>query len=274
MVRNPRPKIGIVQGRLVPPVNGRIQAFPTRNWEAEFPLVRAAGFDGLEWVFHGEENPLWSAEGRRRIRELTALHRIEIPSVSGDYLMFNPILGKTKTKSISVLKRLIVLCGEMDIPRINVPLEDQSELKNPVDVADALESLRQCLPLAKKHGIILTTESSLAPLNFLAFMKRVNHPNFKVNYDLGNSCACGYPTDFALRLLKKYLFSIHIKDRKELYGTTVPLGTGDTDFTSNFATLKEIGYKGYYIIQGARGKNDVETAKTYLDFVRHLLTTS
>ncbi len=271
MVKIYRPKIGVVQGRLVPPVGGKIQAFPKQDWEREILLIKKAGFDGVEWVFDGEENPLWSEEGRRRIQDLISKYRLEIPSVSGDYLMFNPIFGKTKEKSVKILKELIVQCGDMGIPRINVPLEDQSELNNSGDVADALESLGQCLPLAKTHQVILTTESSLPPLNFFAFMKKVNHPNFKVNYDLGNSCACGYPTDFALQLLKKYLFSIHIKDRTELYGMTVPLGMGDTDFASNLATLKEINYKGWFIIQGARGVNDFETAKRYLAFVRTLL---
>src|SRR3989344_6203128 len=108
-----------------------IQAFPKRDWEKEIPLVREAGFDGLEWIFDGEENPLWSADGRHRMRELTSAHQVEIPSVSADYLMFNPVFGKTKARSVEVLKELIAACGEMGIPRINVPLEDQSELKNP-----------------------------------------------------------------------------------------------------------------------------------------------
>lgn len=271
MVNNSQFKIGIVQGRLVPPIDGKIQAFPKRDWEKEIPLVREAGYDGLEWIFDGEENPIWNKEGRNRIRELLSSNRIEIPSVSADYLMFNPIFGKTKTKSVEILKRLIIACSELDISRIGVPLEDQSELNNPTDVEDAAHSLKQCLPLAEKHNVILATESSLPPMNFLAFMKRVDHPYFKINYDLGNSCACGYPTDFALRLLSNYIAGIHIKDRTQLYGMTVELGTGDTDFKSNFRTLKDIGYKGYYIIQGARGGNDFETGKQYLNYVRNLL---
>ena len=109
-------------------------------------------------------------------------------------------------------------------------------------------------------------------MNLLALMERVSHPNFKINYDLGNSCASGFPTDFALRLLAQYLAGIHIKDRKKLFGPTVPLGTGDTDFKGNFSTLNEISYSGYYIIQGARGGDDFETAKKYLAFVRRLLS--
>lgn len=271
MVESIKNKIGIVQGRLVAPVDGKIQAFPKENWEKEISLVKEAGYDGLEWIFDGEDNPIWSKEGREQISKLIKENNIEIPSVSADYLMFNPIFGETKAKSIEILKGLILICGELKIPRINVPLEDQSELNNPTDVEDAIDSLNKCLPLAQEHNVILMTESSLPPMNFLAFMQRVNHPYFKINYDLGNSCACGYPTDFALKILADYIAGIHIKDRRQLYGATTALGTGDTDLESNFKTLKEIGYNGYYVIQGARGEDDFGTAKGYLNYVRSLL---
>lgn len=259
-----------MQGRFTPPIAGKIQAFP-KQWEREFALAQEAGFDGVEWIFDGDENPILNREGTNRIRNLIRAHDMEIPSVSGDYLMYHPIFGATKEKSVAILKKLIEACARMNIPRINLPLENQSGLNSVADVMDALDSLRHCLPLATKHHIVLATESSLAPENLLHFMEKVNHPNFKINYDLGNSCALGYNTDTALRLLAPYLAGIHIKDRARLFGPTVPLGTGDTDFKTHFRTLKEIGYDGWFVIQGARGKNDFETAKTYLNFVRRLL---
>jgi len=35
--------LGIMQGRLVPPVEGRFQAFPRDRWTAEFPRAAEAG---------------------------------------------------------------------------------------------------------------------------------------------------------------------------------------------------------------------------------------
>ena len=64
---------------------------------------------------------------------------------------------------------------------------------------------------------------------------------------------------------------IHIKDRTRLFGTTVPLGQGDTDLAGCFQAIKDIGYTGSIIIQGARGHNDIETAISYLKLVRHYL---
>ncbi len=42
------PPLGIMQGRLVPPVDGKIQAFPAGSWERELLLARQAGLDLIE----------------------------------------------------------------------------------------------------------------------------------------------------------------------------------------------------------------------------------
>ena len=42
-------KIGIMQGRLLPPVNGHIQEFPD-NWKEEFGILENIGLHGVEWL--------------------------------------------------------------------------------------------------------------------------------------------------------------------------------------------------------------------------------
>ena len=41
----------IMQGRLVAPIDGRIQTFPRDRWRDEFPRAVEAGLDGIEWIF-------------------------------------------------------------------------------------------------------------------------------------------------------------------------------------------------------------------------------
>ena len=48
-------KIGIMQGRLSPPIDGRIQAFPINDWESEFEKASKIGFDCIEWIFDMED---------------------------------------------------------------------------------------------------------------------------------------------------------------------------------------------------------------------------
>ena len=40
--------IGIMQGRLVPPTDDRIQCFPRERWADEFELAAQAGLDCIE----------------------------------------------------------------------------------------------------------------------------------------------------------------------------------------------------------------------------------
>ena len=87
------------------------------------------------------------------------------------------------------------------------------------------------------------------------------------NYDTGNSASLGYNPEEELLKLGKWLDNVHIKDRV-LGGGTVPLGEGDADFDKVFQTLGMISYKGSFILQAARGEDDLETAQKYLAFVR------
>ena len=70
----------------------------------------------------------------------------------------------------------------------------------------------------------------------------------------------------------KYIDNVHVKDR--IYnGSTVFFGKGDADFKTVFKKLKEINYKGNFILQGARSKKNqhVLTVKRYKSFVMKLL---
>ena len=81
-----------MQGRLSPPPPDRIQAFPRASWEAEFGRARFLGYDAIEWlVEEDEQNPIWSEDGRRRIRELVEEHGVAVDSVCGDLFMTRPL---------------------------------------------------------------------------------------------------------------------------------------------------------------------------------------
>ena len=55
-----------MQGRLCERVHGKIQAFPWRDWENEFPAAAAIDLHLMEWTLDQErlyENPLMTADG-------------------------------------------------------------------------------------------------------------------------------------------------------------------------------------------------------------------
>lgn len=260
--------IGIVQGRLSPLVNGKIQAFPKDTWRQEFRVASEIGFDAMELIFDGPGNPLFYTEEAQEIQALARDAGIFISSVSADYTMFNPLFGESRAESLKVVVELIRQCGKIGIPRLGISFEDNSAIVTEIQRRQAIEGVKECLSIAEDFNMIITIETSLYGINLKEFITQIDSPNLKVNFDTGNSCAYGDDVSMAIRSLGSLIGGIHIKDRTRLFGPSVALGHGDVDFKSCFDAIKEIGYSGTVIIQAARGSNDVETARQYLNFVR------
>src|SRR5207244_12736081 len=58
--------IAIMQGRLLPSSDGRIQCFPRERWRDEFALAAAAGLSAIEWIYDlqgADVNPIASDDG-------------------------------------------------------------------------------------------------------------------------------------------------------------------------------------------------------------------
>lgn len=263
--------IGIMQGRLTPSIDGAIQSFPRDTWKHEFQVASEIGFDAMELIFDGPENPLFNIEGAREIQTLAKRADIFLSSVSTDYSMFYPLYGESRTESLEVTKKVIRHCGKIGIPRVGISFEDNSSIYTEIQGNEAIQSMKECLEIAERLNMILTIETSLYGANLKEFIARVGSPNLKVNFDIGNSCANGGNPVEEILSLGDFIGGIHIKDRSRLFGTTVPLGQGDVDIKGCCEAIKEIGYSGTIIIQAARGKDDIAIARTYLELVRSYL---
>ena len=265
MMKNP---IGIVQGRLLPPVNGAIQAFPSDNWKDEFLIASKVGFDMIELIFDGQNNPLFKTGQAKMVVDLVSEHNLEISSVSTDFSMYHPLFGDDGDESLITICKLIDICGKVGIDRVGLSFEDNSALLSKKDVKEAIINTKKCCDIASRFDMVITIETSLHPNNIIEFIDLVDYDNLKVNFDLGNSVSCGEDPALSILHLNKYIGGVHIKDRTHLFGTTVPLGEGDVNFLNCFKSISEIGFKGPLVIQGARGYDDVNTAKRYMEFVK------
>ena len=92
------PKIGIMQGRLSKPLNGKIQSFPVNSWENEFYLAKDIGFKSIEWVLDEnlKDNPIVNKEHFSKIKMIKKKTGIEINSICCDYFMINSLEKKIK----------------------------------------------------------------------------------------------------------------------------------------------------------------------------------
>src|SRR5215475_355114 len=88
-------RIAIMQGRLLPPKDGRIQCFPQDCWREEFPRAVAAGLDAIEWIYDlpgADVNPLGSDSGIEEMQALVRQHKVEVVSVCADYFIDRPFI--------------------------------------------------------------------------------------------------------------------------------------------------------------------------------------
>ena len=191
-------EIGIMQGRLSPPPEGRIQAFPWSSWREEFTYAGECGFDFIEWLFesdHFEQNPLWTKAGLSQITELISQTGVKVRSVCADYFMAHPffrVSDEERLKSIAILETLIQRASLIGVETILLPVLEISEVRTDAEKVLLLESLRTPLELALQNSIRLGVETELPATEYLELVERAKHPALKVYFDVGNATAAGY----------------------------------------------------------------------------------
>lgn len=270
--------IGIMQGRLLPPFENRFQAFPAWRWNEELRLARDAGLDCVEWIYevpHEADNPFRDDAGLARLRAVCEETGVGVWSICADYYMVDLLIdadGRPCRDTLDHLRWLIGRAASFGVRYMVLPFVDSSSL-TPAGREALPDALAGVLPAAEEGGVELTLETDLPPAEFLALLQAVDHPLVSVNLDIGNSASLGFDTTEELTMLGSRIGSVHVKDRVR-GGGTVPLGTGDADFSTSFDLLRRARFDRWYILQAARSEvgGEVELARRNRAFVERRLT--
>jgi hexulose-6-phosphate isomerase len=255
------PPIGIMQGRLSPPVGTTIQAFPAEHWADEFPAAEAAGIACIEWIYDidGDDvNPVCTDAGLARLREL----QVGVESICADYFMSEPLLRGAAAEREARRSRLVWLLGRaglLGVSRVILPFVDASKIEDSAQERLLADLLAGVIQEIGPDSPEIHLETSLPPAAFARLLDEIPQPLVKVNYDSGNSSSLGYDSDEEFAAYGARIGSVHIKDRIR-GGTTVPLGEGDADFPKLLRNLEAIGYSRTIILQVARSTAGDETA--------------
>ncbi len=115
--------------------------------------------------------------------------------------------------------------------------------------------LRKCLPLAEQLGITLMVEPEPGLLiqyswECIEFLRRVNHPNLKMNCDLGHFYCVEEDPATVLRTCAPWIAHVHLEDIKEnrVHQHHIP-GEGAMDWAGIFGALREIRYDGWVTVE-------------------------
>lgn len=270
-----QPKIGVMQGRLSPPVGGRIQAFPATAWRDEFALAAKLGLHSIEWIVESplEFNPALSVSGVAEIRSVVERTSVAVDFVIADYFMESPFVrmsAVTADHNRKVLAALLDRAAGLGARGVEIPCVDASEIRSRAEEDELSRALEPALAQAARLGLELGLETSLPPERFRGLLERIGHANIRANYDTGNSAALGYDPAEEFAAYGDWINNVHIKDRKR-GGGTVPLGHGDTNVPRVLGLLAAIPYRGDFILQVARGPDEFETVRGYLACVKEWL---
>ena len=260
--------LGIMQGRLSPPEDGRFQSFPRNSWRHEIARAKDAGLAYIEWI-HDEygrsANPIFSSAGLAEMDALKLQYGIATPALCGDWFMDFPLIrcsSEEREERERHLHELIPVAARIGAQKIVLPFVDNSKMTTDEEKQAVVEILQRALPLAERHGVELHLEADFNPADFAAFLAKIPHPMLKVNWDSGNSSGLGYVASEEFAAYGDRIGSVHIKDRYRKPGgggvETRPLGTGSADFDDVFAAIRSIGYTGGLTLQVARGVDNDE----------------
>jgi hexulose-6-phosphate isomerase len=268
-------QIGIMQGRLSPRIDGKIQAYPAKTWQKEFEIAQEIGYAAIEWIVEKplEVNALMSKSGMQEIKEIILKTGVRIDFICADNFIQQPLIRMSqeiREENKEHLKNILVSAKEVGAIGVEIPFVDASSIKSESEINELISCMQEAFELAKEIGMKISLETDLNPTSFKELLDRINLNHVQANYDIGNSASLGFDPIEEINAIGKRILNVHVKDRK-FGSTTVPLGTGDADIKLSLSRLSEINYLGGITMQAARGSDDIEVAKSQLKYTLEII---
>jgi sugar phosphate isomerase/epimerase len=232
--------------------------------------AKAAGLDGVEIGVGDAAERLRIADPavRQQYKAQMTQTRLSISSFMMGVLNSNPLASDPRAPAW--LEQSIDAAQDLRAGVILVAffgkgnLLQDGQLKQ-ADVEVVVQRLTAAAPRALKSGVILAIENTLSAKQNLEILERIAHPAVRVYYDVGNSTRNGYDVPSELRLLKDRIACIHFKDGRNY------LGEGQIQFNPIAAAIKDIGYRGWIVMETSNPSKDaVADARRNATFIRTL----
>jgi sugar phosphate isomerase/epimerase len=235
---------------------------------AAFELAARLGLDGVQVSLVPKGDSLVLADPALRRVFLEAARKARIPIASFAIGDLNEVPLKSDPRAEVWLSKGIEIAAAMDVKVILVPFFGKGELRNdPAGVDAVVAALKRLTPKAEARGIVLALESYLSAGDNLKILDRVGSPAVQVYYDVGNSQDVGYPILDEIRQLAAHIVEVHAKDTKDLYGK------GSMDFPAVREALEDIGYKGWFVLEGTKMPLGIEKSVRYdADYLRSVFS--
>ncbi|WP_213993238.1 L-ribulose-5-phosphate 3-epimerase [Sodalis sp. dw_96] len=262
---------------------------PQLDWPQRLDTARDLGFDFLEISI--DEQPErqrrldWDRRERLAFTQAKLDSGVAVPSMclsAHRRFPFGSRDGIIRQRAYQLMEKALALAVDLGIR--NIQLAGYDVYYEPSDRhtrARFIEGIHWSVEQAAKAQVMLSIEimdttfiNSIS--KWLEFEALIQNPWFTVYPDLGNLSAWGNNVAGELTKGIHKITAIHLKDTSPVTPDSpgkfrdVPFGDGCVDFVNAFETLRELDYRGPYLLEmWARGKADdidrVRYAKTWLE---------
>lgn len=249
------------------------------TWQQRLDAAKAAGFDFVEISVDETDDRLarldMSKNERLDLVKTILDSGLRIPSMclSGHRRFpFGSRDAATREKAREIMRKAIDLSLDLGIRNIqlagyDVYYEDHDEGTE----QRFLEGLDWATSLAAARQVMLSVEiMDTSFLNSISkwmwWAGRIRSPWFTVYPDIGNLTAWNNEVEKELEIGFERISAIHLKETKKV-GPDSPgqfrdmfFGEGDVDFHGAFKTLKQLGYRGAFVLEIWGEKDTPENA--------------
>ena len=238
------------------------------SWPERLVAARERGFSFVEISVDETDERLnrleWSAGERAAFVRAIADSGVRVPSMCLSGHRRFPLGSRdaaTGQRALEIARRAIEFAVDTGVRVIQLAGYDVYYESPAADTrARFEEGLNQMVEWAAQAQVMLSMEIMDYPLmnsiqRYLEYAQRINSPWFTVYPDIGNLSAWGNDVEREFRLGIDHVTAIHLKDTIAVTGTTggvfkkVPFGEGCVDFVRFFALLKELSYRGPFVIE-------------------------
>lgn len=238
------------------------------SWYEKLALAKACHFDFIEISIDESDERLarldWSKQQRLELVHAILETGIKIPSMclSGHRRYpFGSHDPAIRAQADEIMQKAIIFAADIGIRTIQLAGYDvYYEAQDNQTLHYFSEGLQRAVSLAAGAQIMLSVE--IMDTEFMSSITRwkswdtlIHSPWFTVYPDVGNLTAWGNDVTDELTLGIDRIAAIHLKDTYPVTQTSagqfrdVPFGEGCVDFVHIFKVLKELNYRGAFLIE-------------------------
>lgn len=233
-----------------------------KDWLPRLQLAAELGFDFVEMSLDESDVRLarldWSREQRLALVNAIAQTGVRVPSMCLSAHRRFPLGSEddaVRDQGLEIMRKAICLAQDVGIRVIQLAGYDvYYQTANNATRERFRDGLKQSVEMASRAQVTLAMEIMDYPLmnsisKALGYAHYLNNPWFQLYPDIGNLSAWDNDVQMELQAGSGHIVAVHVKDTQPGKFKNVPFGTGVVEFERCFATLKESGYCGPYLIE-------------------------